>query len=204
MAESIIIVGPQGCGKSLNAKALAQAYGLKHWVHADRGMVPKEDHLIFANAAPRAVGLKVIQFADAIKKVAKPHPATPKLTTDKQKQKPKEMMIKLHTVLAELAKSKPEGLTFKEMLEVAGFGSTAADQRTVLAAAGKAGLERNLVRKGGVSLNVFMPVKPRRPALLGIAQKIKRERPELSDAQCICEAKAQLTVTNAGGKRSDD
>lgn len=82
MAESIIIVGPQGCGKSLNARALAQAYGLKHWVDADRGMVPMKDHLILANVAPRAVGLKVIQFSDAIKKVTKPHPATLKSTAE--------------------------------------------------------------------------------------------------------------------------
>lgn len=79
MAQSIIIIGPQGCGKSLNGKALAKAYGLPHWIDADTGIIPKQDHIILANEVPRgAQGLKVVPFSEAIKKVPKPHPMTPK------------------------------------------------------------------------------------------------------------------------------
>lgn len=49
-----------------------------------------------------------------------------------------------------------------------------------------------------IPLIQHMPIKPRRPTLLGITQKIKCERSEPSDAQCICEAKTQLTMPNAG------
>lgn len=79
MAQSIIIVGPQGCGKSLNGQALAQAYGLPHWINADTGLIPKQDHIILAHDVPSgAEGLTVVPFSEAIKKVPKPHPMTPK------------------------------------------------------------------------------------------------------------------------------
>lgn len=75
---SIIVVGPQGCGKTLNAKALAEAFGLPHWCEGDEARLPRRDHLILASyVPPRAKGLKVVPFQDAIKKVAEPHPATP-------------------------------------------------------------------------------------------------------------------------------
>lgn len=78
MAESIVIVGPQGCGKNLNGKGLAKAFGLKHWIDADTGIIPKQDHVILANEVPRgAEGLKVVAFSEAIKLVGEPHPMTP-------------------------------------------------------------------------------------------------------------------------------
>jgi hypothetical protein len=81
MPQSIIIIGPQGCGKTLNAQALAKAFSLKRHCDADEVYpVPLNDHLILTcdlTAELRAAGLKVIQFRDAIKRVAKPHPATP-------------------------------------------------------------------------------------------------------------------------------
>lgn len=80
MPNSIIVVGPQGCGKSLNAPALCRAYRLKrHCDAADVYPVPLQDHLILAfEITPelRAAGLKVVKFSEAIKKI-KPHPATP-------------------------------------------------------------------------------------------------------------------------------
>ena len=79
MTASLIVVGPQGCGKTINARRLALAFGLKHWTEADScERLPRFDHLILANEAPRNTRLRVIGFEDAIKKVAKPHPATPR------------------------------------------------------------------------------------------------------------------------------
>ena len=81
MTASIVIVGPQGCGKTLNGKALALAFGLPHWCEADgRRRLPRTDHLILANdldVPPGAWGLKVVQFSDAIRRVPNPHPASP-------------------------------------------------------------------------------------------------------------------------------
>lgn len=76
---SVIVVGPQGCGKTLNARALAKAFGLKHWCDAEDGPLPARDHLILAHETPRDPKLlRVVSFRDAIKKVARPHPATPR------------------------------------------------------------------------------------------------------------------------------
>ncbi|TAK94683.1 MAG: hypothetical protein EPO09_09150 [Aquabacterium sp.] len=85
MTQSIIIVGPQGCGKSINAPGLCKAFKVSkfideadvHYLH--EGKMPKDDHLIFATEWPRDTqGLKCVNFAFAISKVAKPHPMTPK------------------------------------------------------------------------------------------------------------------------------
>ena len=80
---SIIILGPQGCGKTLNAAALAKAFGLKHWAEADgRRSISLQDHVILANHGdiiPHACrSLRVVPFAEAIKRVPHPHPATPR------------------------------------------------------------------------------------------------------------------------------
>lgn len=81
MPQSIIIIGPQGCGKSLNAPALAKAFNLKRWCEADDVYpVPVRDCLILTyDLTPEleAAGLKVVPFSEAIKKIT-PHPATPK------------------------------------------------------------------------------------------------------------------------------
>ena len=84
MAQSIIIIGPQGCGKTLNAPGLCKAFGLKKWVDLDdltwrREAMPLEDHIILANVRPRDTKrLRCLSFADAMKKVKQPHPMTPK------------------------------------------------------------------------------------------------------------------------------
>jgi len=84
MAQSIIIVGPQGCGKTINAPGLCKAFGVSKWVDADdlryqRQSMPAEDHIIFAIDWPKDTqGLPCVNFDFAINKVDKPHPMTPK------------------------------------------------------------------------------------------------------------------------------
>lgn len=85
MAQSIIIVGPQGCGKSMNAPGLCKAFGVTKWVDAadirylPNGDLPQEDHLIFAHDWPKNThGLRCVNFEFAISKVDNPHPMTPK------------------------------------------------------------------------------------------------------------------------------
>lgn len=75
--KSIILVGPQGCGKTLNADRIAKAYGLKyHGEYEYLGDVP-DDHLLCSNERPHDSDLQVVEFKDAIKKVTS-HPNTPK------------------------------------------------------------------------------------------------------------------------------
>lgn len=85
MAQSIIIIGPQGCGKTINAPGLCKAFGLPKWVDLDeinylsKGQMPMEDHIILAIERPRNTQLlRCLSFEEAMKKVAKPHPMTPK------------------------------------------------------------------------------------------------------------------------------
>jgi DNA polymerase III delta prime subunit len=78
MADSIIILGPQGCGKTINAEALAKAFGFEQWCEADDGTLPRTGYLILANWMPDDCDLRVITFAEAIKKVPHPHPSTPR------------------------------------------------------------------------------------------------------------------------------
>ncbi len=84
MTQSIIIVGPQGCGKNLNATRLCKAFKVTQWIDAEeleqgRTKLPKADHVIFANVRPNDThGLRCITFEEAMRKVAKPHPMTPK------------------------------------------------------------------------------------------------------------------------------
>lgn len=73
MKKSIVIVGPAGCGKSRNAKALAEAYGLSAWIDADevRGAFPPLGHLILANAMPKwqRGKLEVVPFEVAMQRI---------------------------------------------------------------------------------------------------------------------------------------
>lgn len=85
MARSIIIIGPQGCGKTINAPGLCKAFGLTKWVdldelnHLNNGQMPLEDHVILAIERPRNTHrLRCLTFGDAMKKVSRPHPLTPK------------------------------------------------------------------------------------------------------------------------------
>lgn len=80
MAKSIVVIGPQGCGKTLNAKALARALNRPNWCDLDHHpKPPREGHVILANELTSATaGLKVMAFSEAIKLVDKAHPATPR------------------------------------------------------------------------------------------------------------------------------
>jgi hypothetical protein len=77
---SIVIIGPEGCGKTLNAPALAQALNRPHWCELDQyRRLPRKDHVILTTKLTSATtGLKVMTFSEAIKLVDKPRPETPR------------------------------------------------------------------------------------------------------------------------------
>lgn len=64
MTDSMIILGPQGCGKTRNAAILAKAYGFDKWCEADDGM-PATGYLIFANHVDPECELRVVNYEDA-------------------------------------------------------------------------------------------------------------------------------------------
>lgn len=72
MRPSVIIVGPQGCGKTRNAPALAKAYGLERWGDAEElareGQLPRHGCLILASEKPREASRwhRVVSFSDAM------------------------------------------------------------------------------------------------------------------------------------------
>jgi len=74
----LIILGEKGCGKTLNAKALASAYGFKNWADAADHKHPIDGTLYLAYEIPKwgRQGVRIESFKEAIKKVAKPHPLT--------------------------------------------------------------------------------------------------------------------------------
>lgn len=76
MEKSIVVIGPKGCGKTLNAQALAHALNRPHWCELDQhANPPRTDHVILANElTPATAGLKVMAFSEAIKMVDKPTP----------------------------------------------------------------------------------------------------------------------------------
>lgn len=80
MEKSIVVIGHQGCGKTLNATAMAKALNRPHWCELDKhDHPPRENHIILANELTRSTeGLKVMSFSEAIKLVYNPHPATPR------------------------------------------------------------------------------------------------------------------------------
>jgi Mg-chelatase subunit ChlI len=80
MKKSIVVIGPQGCGKTLNAKALARVLNRPNWCELDQHPnPPREGHVILANdLTPATAGLKVMAFSEAIKLLDRPHPATPR------------------------------------------------------------------------------------------------------------------------------
>lgn len=70
--KSIIVHGPQGCGKTLNAEALRVHYGLAHvqdsWSRRDR--LPLRDTLVLTHETPEALGLdelglQIVPYDDA-------------------------------------------------------------------------------------------------------------------------------------------
>ncbi len=71
--KSVVVFGPQGCGKTRNAEALRVHYGLAHvpdnWNSRDR--LPLQDTLVLTHESPAALhldelGLQIVPYADAI------------------------------------------------------------------------------------------------------------------------------------------
>ncbi len=81
----ILLIGPQACGKTLNAEQFMKLYGLKHCEDLyDKGSktVLKEDTLYLYDELPKWVNPEVVEvkyFQHEIKKLANPHPLTPKI-----------------------------------------------------------------------------------------------------------------------------
>lgn len=72
MAKSIIVHGPQGCGKTRNAEALRKHYGMTHvldgWTNRD--VIPLRDTLVLTSECPAALGInqlsiECVSYADA-------------------------------------------------------------------------------------------------------------------------------------------
>ncbi|HSV44205.1 MAG TPA: hypothetical protein VLJ58_00320 [Ramlibacter sp.] len=55
---SVVVYGPQGCGKTRHAEALAKYFGLAHWCDWDgaRDQRLARGHLILTNLDPRELG----------------------------------------------------------------------------------------------------------------------------------------------------
>lgn len=77
MSKSVVVHGPQACGKTRNAEALRKHYGLTSilddWNPHER--LPLRDTLVLTNANPESLGLHslgvdVIAFEQAIEAVA--------------------------------------------------------------------------------------------------------------------------------------
>lgn len=70
-----VLYGPQGCGKTLNSKAIAKALGLKHIREAEGRVTEKDargnDTLIITNARPSGMewNRRVISYDDAMRLV---------------------------------------------------------------------------------------------------------------------------------------
>lgn len=67
---SIIVHGPQGCGKTRNALKLAAAFGLKRILDNYQGTVkdvPKQNALILTNTRYESDEIEVMTFHDAMK-----------------------------------------------------------------------------------------------------------------------------------------
>lgn len=86
MNKSVIIYGPQGCGKTINVKGFCEVFGLnQHMDLADAkmypymGQVPVFGHVILAIEKPKNVyGLRCIDFESALTYLDSPHPDTPR------------------------------------------------------------------------------------------------------------------------------
>ncbi|HEY0288535.1 MAG TPA: hypothetical protein VGC62_16250 [Pseudomonas sp.] len=76
--KSWFVYGPQGCGKTHNAKALADALNLNHirddWTPDQK--IPITDHLILTQHEPQDFGVerrRVLSFNEAMKRIHPQH-----------------------------------------------------------------------------------------------------------------------------------
>lgn len=70
MKQSLIIHGPQGCGKTRNAKALAKHFGLSNVVELDgpmHGSIQFNNTLYLTNQEVRGNKIRSIAFDDAMR-----------------------------------------------------------------------------------------------------------------------------------------
>jgi hypothetical protein len=79
MNNSIIIYGPQGCGKTINADGFCVAFGLGKSLDLDEceahlGYVPKEGYVLFCVDPPKNThGIHAMSFDKAIRLVKRPN-----------------------------------------------------------------------------------------------------------------------------------
>lgn len=70
MTRSIIVYGPQGCGKSLHAERLRKHYGLKHviedWAPGTGESLPVYDALVLTHMQPVPTLSRWVPFEDAV------------------------------------------------------------------------------------------------------------------------------------------
>ncbi len=71
---SIVVHGPQACGKTRNAKRIAAHFGLKKVVDdwEGRSAIPQSGALVLTNVDPQAIksaGARVLSFDQAMKLV---------------------------------------------------------------------------------------------------------------------------------------
>lgn len=76
--KSVIVHGPQGCGKTLNAPKLRKHFGLRKVVEGFdaslAGDINPEGTLYLTNSAPKnALGLRVVAFVDAMRQIKGGH-----------------------------------------------------------------------------------------------------------------------------------
>ena len=71
MNQSVIVYGPQGCGKTTNAEALRKHFGLRKYVDNPPQLLTQPyDHLYLVNVQPPLnYGCRVISFHDAMKEM---------------------------------------------------------------------------------------------------------------------------------------
>lgn len=72
--KSVIVHGPQGCGKTLHAPQLLKHFGLRAAVDEFDAMrtrdIKPEGMLYLTHSAPRnPLGLRVVSFADAMQQI---------------------------------------------------------------------------------------------------------------------------------------
>jgi MoxR-like ATPase len=66
--RSVVLVGPQGCGKTLYAPAFAHMFGLPRWGDADTmdGLPPMNTLILTNEILPSMRKFRIVQFHDAL------------------------------------------------------------------------------------------------------------------------------------------